>query len=519
MTIAFVQLVEAWGDEQDSLGYHADFRTAVRSYAKVAGVGAIIVEPSATRAEEERRAWPDGSGVDIRVWADVNWQELGCDEVVVACASAARGDILSLDRAVREAGFLRSGRAWGAAGDTRRYVRPRSASAALQCLCAETKVQAGAAIVHMRDHWFDRSRRDALRMRIRVATSRQLSAVDVLDDRLGRPLPDVRTVDVRSLLPRDSGSEGPEWNVSLTSEADPMDTAQACFDAHGVWPISFSYPNTPLDILDRPRSLIAPIVPGYPYSFDDVWTYLQTYQSAYLGVTHRKAGWDCFRHVEIMAAGAIPLMPDAVDIPAYSMVHYPKHAFANVVKEVRRLGSAPTHATREAFRRHFERHLTSIAMAQYLLSVSRLEHAQRVLFVDERLPRLADYQSVLTLIGLKQLLGPDCHVRYPVDYIYDDTSLDTSTLYGRGFGYSRIVPGNTRSVSEQGGKEELADFDAVVVGSIARNTQAAHDLLRRFPSDRTIWIHGEDTPPLPDVVHDMRSSGAHVFVRAIHTGR
>jgi hypothetical protein len=143
-----------------------------------------------------------------------------------------------------------------------------------------------------------------------------------------------------------------------------------------------------------------------------------------------------------------------------------------------------------------------------------------VLFVDERLPHHADYQSVLTLIGLKQVLGSNCHVLHPVDYIFDDTKLNTSSLYGRGFGYTRAVSGSARAAGEISGvSAPLKTVDAVIVGSITRNRDLATKLLDQFSPDRTIWIHGEDLPPTMDEVSHYRRSKVHMFVRAIHVDR
>jgi hypothetical protein len=213
-------------------------------------------------------------------------------------------------------------------------------------------------------------------------------------------------------------------------------------------------------------------------------------------------------------------MPDAAHIPEFSMVHYPKRALRYAAEAIAATGGPPDTSTRALFRDHFTQHLTTQAMAQYILQASGLTESGSILFIDAALPGHADYLSVLTLIGLKQLLGANCHVLHPVDYIYADTPDETRTFYGRGFGYSRVLDGQLRSVTESSNLEiDSSAFDALVVGSISRNWQEASDWLRRFSPERTIWIHGEDTPPTIDQAHSLRTSGTHTFVRAIHTGR
>lgn len=515
---AFVQLADIWGDAEDALGIRRDFEQIVRASLPSDGGRFLIIEATADHADRARRRWAHHPCVEVMTLGDVDWRALDVEEVGVDCAGASGSALRSLDRALRGAGFWRAGRAWGQAGQSRRYRRTTDARQAMRAVSAQARTSVGAGLVHVRDRWLAPDLRRSWVLRARTKLLRVVDRADVLDDRFGRALPPVTVCDVHELLPVDGGADQPSWRVELT-DPHPVDVASSCFAQHGVWPISFSYPGHPLELLEHPQQLVARIIPGFPYSFDDEGAYLQTYRSAYLGITHRKAGWDCFRHVEILAAGALPLMPDAGDIPEFSMVHYPKNAFADVVERVARTGSAPDDATRLAFRQHFERHLTSRAMAEYLLGISGFDGCGRVLFVDERLPHHADYVSVMTLIGLKQLLGSGCHVLASTDYVYQDTTVDTASLYGRGFGYTRVVSPDARSRTELGEPVDLSSFDAVIVGSITRNTDAATRILRQVSGDRMIWIHGEDTPPDASTVQAYRRSGARLFVRAIHTGR
>ena len=60
-----------------------------------------------------------------------------------------------------------------------------------------------------------------------------------------------------------------------------------------------------------------------------------------------------------------------------------------------------------------------------------------------------------------------------------------------------------------------SEADLIVVGSVSRNLALAHELLTEHSPARTIWIHGEDTPPLIDDARMFRESGAYVLVRSI----
>lgn len=516
---AFVHLSNVWGDQDDSLALHKGFHEIV---AELRGESENILVAVSTedRSLDARIYWRAHPEVRITTFDNTDWADSKISEVAVDCRGASNELLRHIDGILRAAGFRRAGRPWGEAGQARRYRRTTSKRDSLKALTAQAKVQVGAAVVSVRDGWLSDGRRTSWQERARMQLSRSLSAADVLDQDFGAHFPPVPIMNVNEQLPLGCGVDHPTWSVDHEREPSPLLTAQACFDQHGVWPISFSYPKEPLSINPDPTNLIAPIVPGLPYSFEDEATYLATYHRAYLGMTHRKAGWDCFRHVEILASGAVPWMPDASDIPEFSMVHYPKQALRRAAEAVAATGGPPDNSTRALFRDHFSQHLTSRAMAQYMLQASGLTDSDSILFIDAALPGHADYLSVLTLIGLKQLLGPNCHVLYPVDYIYADTPDETRPLYGRGFGYSRVLDGQLRSVTESSYLEiDSSAFDALVVGSISRNWRDANEWLSRFPQERTIWMHGEDTPPTIDQTHALRTSGTHTFVRAIHTGR
>jgi hypothetical protein len=382
----------------------------------------------------------------------------------------------------------------------------------VQAAVQEARVHLGAAVVRMRDGWAQPLRRALGNGR--AALGWGIERRDVLDDDWGAAHEDRMRWDVRDVLPDRTGLDLPGWSIDFDAMHAPRDRARACFDEHGVWPISFSYPREPLPLAADPELLVAPIVPGLPYSFADERAYLETYRTAYLGITHRKAGWDCFRHLEILAAGPVPFMLDAQDIPGYAMVHYPTDALRAVRKVVSATGGPPSGTVREGFRTWLRDNLTSRALATYVLESAGLDASAQVLFVDECLPVMPDYQSVLTLIGLQQLLGDHCDLAFPVDYVYEDTRADTTRLYGRGFGYTRALPADLRSRPAS----VTRDYDAIVIGSISRNKDLAKRLLRESPTRTHIWIHGEDTPPTPREVADLRASGAYLFVRAIHTG-
>ena len=518
MTRAFVHLSDLFGDHEDVLGLRRAFLDRVESYRQQ-GERVVVVDIAPQRIPRAQYTEVSGDNTDVRALEDVDWRDPAFVEVSVDCTSAHESVLAEIDRELVACGFVRAGRPWGEAGSSRRYLRPGSLSDRLRALKAQTQVRAGNAVVSVRDSWLTPDVHRRRRIRVKARLSAAHNTADLLDDD-SRELDPPRLVHIRDLMPAKALVMQEDFHVALDTESSPWELASKCREQHGVWPISFSYPKSPLNINSKPTQTLADIVPGFPYSFDNEFSYMRTYHKAYLGLTQRKAGWDCFRHVEILAAGCVPLMPDAPEIPEFSMVHYPKRAMAVVAKQFRLTGGVPDSSTRRSFRQHFDQFLTSRAMAEYILKAAGLVDVQKVLFVDAALVGAADYQSVLTLLGMKQLLGANCHVMHPVDYIYSDTNVDTARLYGRGFGYTGILDPELRSTSEQqAARPPIADFDALIVGSISRNGEAAARLRGHFPPERTVWIHGEDTPPTLEQARFLRQSRTNVFIRAIHTNR
>jgi hypothetical protein len=329
---------------------------------------------------------------------------------------------------------------------------------------------------------------------------------------------DQRSVDdlVESLAPT-----GDTVDLDLDPDERWRADVETCHSRLGVRPISFSYPGEVADPLRDDRAFLSAVVPGHPYAFSDPREYYDQYRRSDYAITHRKWGWDCFRHLEILANGCIPLMVDVAEIPPAAMVHYPKAAMSAALAAATSTGARPSADTQRAFREYTQRTLTTAAMARYVLAASGHPTPSRVLFVDTSLRRRPDYLSVFTLIGLKQILGPACDVLSPAPYVYADWTGPVLDLYGRGFGYARTLDPSLRSPRERGARARSGgavdrEYDLVVVGNIARNGPLAHRLLRRVGPEQTAWVHGEDQPPSAREMHVLRASGTSVFVRSLH---
>jgi len=311
-------------------------------------------------------------------------------------------------------------------------------------------------------------------------------------------------------------------------EEDPDYLARECREKMGVVPVSFSWPGSRLSLGHEVNKELSKTIPGEPYFFDDFSEYLREYSSSRYGLTFKKGGWDVFRHLEIIFAGSIPLMPDINQTPKYTMIHYPKKGIEAAFlawKNVSHLGA-------DQIRKHIadwaSSKLSSKSMAEYVIRHSGYSSG-KLLFLDKNLPKVPDYLSVLTLIGLKQILGDDVEVAYPVKYIYQGFSEKEGELYGRGFGYTSILPPESMGLIERESFKGLVGsdlqsidmlmgkFSNFIVGNFNDNRDAVEKLEAIDTGAKTlIYMRGDDLPPSRREYRSIRKLRGTVFSREIY---
>jgi len=99
-----------------------------------------------------------------------------------------------------------------------------------------------------------------------------------------------------------------------------------------ILPIQFGVPEEKIRPIDLSRKvrLMAHCDPRdrstYQY-YDSEQRYYDQYSNAYFGYTMKKGGWDCMRHHEIIAAGAIPYFENFRDCPADTLYKFRRMSF------------------------------------------------------------------------------------------------------------------------------------------------------------------------------------------------
>lgn len=93
-----------------------------------------------------------------------------------------------------------------------------------------------------------------------------------------------------------------------------------------VFPIQFGIPEVKIQFPVEKKTVIAPMDPFNPltYVYEDEKSYYDQYRTAMFAKTTKKAGWDCLRHYEIMACGAIPWFLNLEHCPSTIMQDLPK---------------------------------------------------------------------------------------------------------------------------------------------------------------------------------------------------
>ena len=340
---------------------------------------------------------------------------------------------------------------------------------------------------------------------------------------VGRPDYYTRELDPSLFIREASGLPARSFVPAGHIEEDPRDIARQCYSRYGVYPLNFSYPSPRVQavpVAPRPHFL-STTYPGTPHSFTNWEDYLEEYRGSYFALSTKKGGWDTFRHLEIVFSGAIPLMPSLGQSHPYALAHYPKRLLTSVLDSLIAEGPAlPDDGTREFLAQWSRDHLTTHAMASYLVDVSDMS-TDRVLFLDQSLASRTDYLSAFTFIGLSEVLGPQLVAAYEPSYLFDDYSGDTSRFYGKGFGYTRSIPSalrSTESLPIDAPVSELLEMakssSAIVVGNYDANRELVGDLLTAgIPPRNIVCVLGSDLPPDRSLLRDIRRSGMTFFVR------
>ena len=129
---------------------------------------------------------------------------------------------------------------------------------------------------------------------------------------------------------------------------------------------------------NRVMSRVMPRGASEKYIYSNEEEYYQDYSESLFGLTKKKGGWDCLRHYEIIAAGAIPYFWGFEKCPSSMMTRWPwsLQAEANYLQDrIRSLdqvsGRLGEHywSLLEEFRSYAMQNLTTLSIAKHVLGI------------------------------------------------------------------------------------------------------------------------------------------------------
>ena len=251
------------------------------------------------------------------------------------------------------------------------------------------------------------------------------------------------------------------------------------------------------------------IIPGdwrtYIFGADE-YEYKRNYRESYYGYTRKKSGWDCNRHYEILASGAVPYFTDLHEAPRTVMSLLPKM----LIEEGMRIrGVNATHIDHAAFDydayysiacrtlEYTRRYLSTKAIARYVLEAMGKPHARRVLLLSAKMR--SDYMRDMLVHGMRELLGAgamdvpafDFLYEYPVGILPKEHKKEE--LYGQGFSYANRLPRIDVDRENLTARIAAREFDAIVYGSTAEGgLPFMEEVLAHYDPSSIAVINGED---------------------------
>lgn len=137
-----------------------------------------------------------------------------------------------------------------------------------------------------------------------------------------------------------------------------------------VYPISFAIPEVKIvtQVPEKIKTIAdyKPSSPGSGYVYNSEAEYYKNYQDATYALTHKKSGWDCMRHYEILANGCIPYFPDLKDCPELTMTNFPKELVLRS-NELYLIDTPEQHEIAHKLLEHTKTHHRTIDLAKYII--------------------------------------------------------------------------------------------------------------------------------------------------------
>lgn len=232
------------------------------------------------------------------------------------------------------------------------------------------------------------------------------------------------------------------------------------FNNSKIESINFAYPSNKFNLYESVRDhtkthLFSNIIPGKSkYNFNEEIDYMSHYSKCYYALTYKKAGWDCLRHYEIIAAGCIPYFIGIDNIPETIMKTYPK----KLIKEAMNIRGLPD----EKLMSNYIKNNVNLYLEipddfdydkYYKLRNEILKYFKEKCLTNTLINNLyykksyvicnnvngpQDYMRDIFIISLLEN-NQYVYTNFDNSYIFNDYEKNTTKLYGKGMTYTKCL--------------------------------------------------------------------------------
>jgi hypothetical protein len=250
---------------------------------------------------------------------------------------------------------------------------------------------------------------------------------------------------------------------------------------NNIFPLSYCIPDEYVidaENICEKKHIIADLIPGkimtYRFGVNDESEYYKMYKESLFAFTHKKGGWDCMRHYEIMASGCIPIFEDLDKCPKDTLISFPKELIIEANKKLLPWKNEYSDEYKnyvEKMINHVKNNCTTSANAKYFLdkmqNISN-KKIKNILLITCHSG--VNYTRETLLIGIKRHIveiGGLCYEHPTLDFLYKNYDKDKSKIHGNGYTYSMKL-NEEYSINEKIIEKmiELKFFDIIIYGKV-----------------------------------------------------
>lgn len=287
-----------------------------------------------------------------------------------------------------------------------------------------------------------------------------------------------------------------------------------------IYPLSYSIPEdlfieTDKKFLEfKKEYVLSPLIPGNldTYIYNDEASYYDMYRKSKFGITHKKVGWDCLRHYEILANKCIPYFHDLKKCPINTMTTFPKDLI-NEVNEKCTNGDLRDEEYNIYLNKIYDyakNNMTCRKNAEYFLNIisknTMRNNIKILMLVGQHDYKNVNYTRELLAIGLRRTLGSN-FIDYPkISVLYDDC-VDKEKYIGKGFTYGGRLKDENINRDDIENRIKNKEFDFIVYGKVGKkigkvrppyidkldNLQYWNVVSQHYDKTQIVFIYGGDS--------------------------